>query len=566
MKSLRLSALILAFVLALGCLCACGGEADTPGKTNVPNGENKLEATEEKNVITANNPLMWSDVPDPDVIRVGDTYYMVSTTMYFTPGVPIMKSKDLVTWELIGYVYDILENDMKTELYGENNAYSKGSWAASIRYYNDMFYILFCSWDQGKSYIYKTKDIENPEWERIVFNQVFHDASLFFDDDGTPYIISGVGDVWITELEKDCSKVKEGGVNQILLNTGIVDGLNGAEGAHFYKIDGTYYLTMISYNTAEPGIARCELCYKCDTLLGEYEGKKVLCDSMGYYGSGVAQGGIVDTPEGDWYGLLFQDHGSVGRVPVLQPVTWVDGWPMMGEDGKAVKEVSVLSDKDEWKETTLMYNDEFNYSDNKLSLYWQWNHNPDNENWSVTEREGWFRIKTSRLDKDMFHARNSLTQRTEGPTCTTEVLLDTSGLKAGDYAGIAAFQTNAGFIGAYADENGAKHVYFAKQDRREDMKIVAEKELAQDEVYLKIEYLFSTVDENGNITTEDKAKFYYSLDGENWEKLSKGFTMNYDLDLFTGYRTALYCYSTAEAGGHADFDYYHVTKNGEPIV
>lgn len=552
MKKVRIVSLICALALVLSLLCSCASDEEAP---------NNVSAASGKNTVTARNPLIWSDVPDPDVIRVGDTYYMVSTTMFFTPGVPIMKSTDLVNWELIGYVYDILEKDMKTELYGDNHAYSQGSWAASIRYHDGMFYVLFCAWDQGKTYIYKTKDIENPDWERIVFEQVFHDASLFFDDDGTPYIISGVGDVWITELEKDCSKKKAGGVDQKLLNTGIVDGLGGAEGAHFYKIDGTYYLTMISYATAEPGIARCELCFKSDKLLGKYEGKKVLCDSMGYYGNGVAQGGIVDTPEGDWYALLFQDHGSVGRVPVLQPVTWENGWPMMGENGKAVKTVDVLSDKSEWKETTLMANDEFDYAENKLSVYWQFNHNPDNDNWSVTDRPGWYRITTSRVDKDMFHARNSLTQRVEGPSSTTEVLLDASGLKAGDYAGICAFQTNAGFVGVRADDSGKKYVYFAKQNRKEgSFEIVNEDELTADSICLKIEYEFSTVDENGNISTEDKAKFYYSLDGENWVKLSKGFAMNYDLDLFTGYRTALYCYSTKEAGGHADFDYYHVTK------
>ena len=554
MRFLRFISLLCAVVLAF---CALGGCAD--------GGNNNLVETDGKHIITATNPIMWSDVPDEDVIRVGDTYYMVSTTMYFTPGVPIMKSKDLVTWELIGYVYDILENSPQTDLVGDNHAYSKGSWAASIRYYNNMFYVLFCAWDQGKTYIYKTADIENPSWERVVFDRVFHDATLFFEDDGTPYIISGAGDVWITELEKDLSAIKSGGVDKKLFNTGIVDGLSGAEGAHAYKIDGKYYITMISYATSTPGIRRCELCFRSDNLMGEYEGKVVLCDDMGYYGNGTAQGGIVDTPEGNWYALLFQDHGAVGRIPILQPVTWVDGWPMMGEDSKSAKVVSVLSELTEWKESTLMANDEFDYTENKLKLNWQFNHNPDNENWSVTDRNGWYRITTSRVDKDMFHAKNSLTQRTEGPFCTSEVLIDASGLNPGDYAGIAAFQTNAGFIGVYSDDSGAKHIYFAKQNRNEEMNIIREEPLSQDNVYLKIEYNFSTVNEDGSITTEDKAKFYYSLDGENWEKLSKGFTMTYDLDFFTGYRTALYCYSTKEAGGHADFDYYHVTKSGAEI-
>ena len=207
-----------------------------------------------------------------------------------------------------------------------------------------------------------------------------------------------------------------------------------------------------------------------------------------------------------------------------------------------------------------MYNDEFDYDENKLALYWQWNHNPEEELWSVTDREGWFRITTGRVDSDIFHAKNTLTQRTEGPTCTSEVLLDASCLNNGDYAGIAAFQSFCGMVGVRVDEDGKKYAYFARQTRGEEMSIVTEDEITQDEIYLKIEYRFSKIDENGIITSEDQARFYYSLDGENWVKIGKGFTMSYSLDLFTGYRTALYCYSTIAEGGHADFDYYHTTK------
>lgn len=546
----RAAALLLTVVIAVSIMAGCAGTSS-----------NKLNPAEGQYVITATNPIMWSDVPDVDVIRVDDAYYMVSTTMFFNPGVPIMKSRDLVTWELIGYVYDTLEDSDATNLNGESNAYARGSWAASIRYYNGMFYVMFCALDQGRSYIYYTPDIENPDWKRHTFNRIFHDPSLFFDDDGTPYVIHGAGDVQITQLENDCSAVKFGGIDQTLLNSGIVDGLNGAEGSHFYKINGTYYLTMISYGTAVPGLRRCELCYRCDTLLGKYEGKTILADDMGYYGNGTAQGGIVDTPEGNWYGLVFQDHGAVGRIPVLQPVTWVNGWPMMGEDGKSAKEVQVVSELKEWKESTLMANDDFSGA---LKLEWQFNHNPDNDNWCITP-EGCYRITTSRVDKDMFHARNSLTQRAEGPTSTADVLLDTSALNIGDYAGICAFQSNSGFVGAYVDGDGTKYVYFAKQKRNENFEIISKAELTQDKVHLKIEYEFSTINADGSISTEDRAKFYYSLDGENWEKISKGFSMSYDLDLFTGYRTALYCYSTKQAGGYADFDYFHVTKNGMEI-
>lgn len=515
-----------------------------------------------KHLITATNPIVWDDIPDVDVIRVDDAYYMVSTTMYFMPGCPVMRSYDLVHWEIVCYVYDILEDNDQFNLVGDQNSYSRGQWASSIRYHDGFFYVLFCALEQNKTYIFKTADIESGEWERTEFNRVFYDASLFFDDDGKVYVVQGIGGVTITELLPDCSGVMPGGIDQPLLNSGIVDGLDGAEGSHFYKIDGTYYLLMISYATAEEGVARCELCYRCDTLTGEYEGKKVLCDSMGYYGNGVAQGGIVDTPEGDWYALLFQDHGSVGRVPCLQPVEWKDGWPMMGKDGKAVREVEVYSPETEWRESTFMQNDEFDES--ALSLYWQWNHNPDNDNWSLSERNGYLRIRTAKTVSDIFHARNTLTHRTEGPKCSAEAKLDFSGLNPGDCAGIAAFQSLCGEVGVYIDANGKPHAYFASTQRGSEKYIHREEEISGSEIYLRINYNFSDVDEDGNITTNDTARFFYSLDGENWDKIGKSFTMNYNLDLFTGYRSALYCYSTETAGGCADFDWFHVLKGELP--
>ena len=542
-KLLRAAALLIVLVMLSSC-----------GQKNTITSEDGTV----KHLITANNPLIWDDIPDVDVIRVDDAYYMVSTTMFFMPGAPIMRSYDLVHWELVCYVYDILEDNDQFNLVGDQNSYSRGQWASSIRYHDGTFYVLFCALDQGKTYIFRTTDIDSGEWERTELSRVFYDASLFFDDDGRVYVIQGIGEVTITELLPDCSGVKPGGVDQKLLNSGIVDGLDGAEGSHFYKINGTYYLLMISYATAEQGVARCELCYKCDELLGVYEGKKVLCDSMGYYGNGVAQGGIVDTPEGDWYALLFQDHGSVGRVPCLQPVEWQNGWPMMGKDGKAVSEVSVYSPETEWTESTFMSDDEFDGE--KLSLYWEWNHNPDNDNWSLSERDGYLRIRTGKVVKDIFHARNLLTHRTEGPKCTAEVKLDFSGLQSGDYAGITAFQAFSGEVGVYIDENEKPHAYFSTIQRGQDRYMMRDDEIDGSEIYLRIEYNFSDIAEDGTITTKDQARFYYSLDGEKWEKIGKSFNMSYSLELFTGYRTGLYCYSTKTVGGYADFDWFHVTK------
>ena len=138
------------------------------------------------------NPLTYTDIPDNDWIRVGDDYYMVSTTMYFCPGAPIMHSKDLVHWELVSYVYDFLEDDDVYNLRNGRNAYGKGQWATSLRYVDGTFYALFIANDQNKTYIYKTKDITKSYWERSVINRPFHDASMLFED-GHLYVVWGNG-------------------------------------------------------------------------------------------------------------------------------------------------------------------------------------------------------------------------------------------------------------------------------------------------------------------------------------------------------------------------------------
>ncbi|WP_180270824.1 family 43 glycosylhydrolase [Sporanaerobium hydrogeniformans] len=274
------------------------------------------------------NPLMWSDVPDVSVIRVGDVYYMSSTTMHMNPGVPIMKSYDLVNWEIVNYVYDVLDTQTDAlALRNGENAYGKGSWASSLKYHDGKFYIAFACYNTGKTYIYQTDDIENGPWERSELTGVYHDMSLQFDEDGRVYMIYGGGDIKIVELTEDASAIKSGTEKVIITDASKVTGISGglAEGAQIFKVDGKYYLFLITWPT---GSERTVLCYRADNINGPYEGKVVLKDK------GIAQGGIFDTPDGKWYSMLFGDRGAVGRIPYLVPVEWQDGWPVFGIDGK----------------------------------------------------------------------------------------------------------------------------------------------------------------------------------------------------------------------------------------
>lgn len=509
-------------------------------------------------VSAVSNPIIWADVPDEDVIRVGDTYYMISTTMFFSPGAPIMKSKDLVSWEICNYVYDTLANGDVQNLTNGKNDYSHGQWAASLRYHDGMYYVFFGSYGTNKSYIFKTDDIENGTWTRSEINGMYHDASILFDDDGRNYLVYGGGEIKIKELNSDMTGFKQGGVDKTLFKTNI-QGYVAGEGSHIQKIGDYYYIFIIAWPSYT---GRIEICYRSKDLLGNYESKTVLDSNLGSNGGGVAQGGIFDTPDGKWYGMLFQDHGSVGRIPVLVPVTWENGWPMMGVNGKAPVKIELPNSG---KGTDLAGNDYFDYSSNDLALEWQWNHNPDSSAWSVTEREGWLRLKNKTLASHLLNARNTLTMRTEGPACSSVIKLDTKNMKAGDYAGLSAFQLKYGCIGVYVTDSGAKKIYMSVNGGSEvsnsSNKIVAEKDLSGDEIYLKVDFKFANVSADGSSSNNiDKANFYYSYDGQSWTKIGDELSMTYDLKLFTGYRSGIYSYATKTTGGYADIDFFEYER------
>jgi beta-xylosidase len=165
----------------------------------------------------AQNPVIFADVPDMSIVRVGDTYYMSSTTMHMSPGVPIMKSKDLVNWKLINYAYNTLGDDDALTLSNGKNAYGRGSWASCIRYHNSTFYVSTFSSTTGKTYIWSTMDIEKGPWKAYSFSPSYHDNTLFFDDDGRIYLITGNKKLTLVELNIDLSGVKTGGVNQVII-------------------------------------------------------------------------------------------------------------------------------------------------------------------------------------------------------------------------------------------------------------------------------------------------------------------------------------------------------------
>jgi beta-xylosidase len=476
------------------------------------------------------------------MLRVGDTYYMASTTMHMCPGVPVMKSKDLVNWQMLNYAYEKLGDDDALSLVNGKSNYGKGSWASSLRYHNGTYYIATYAQTTDKTYIFRTNDIEKGQWKMNEFKPGYHDCTLFFDNDRA-YLITGNGRLQIVELNDDLTGVKAGGVNQVLIeNASAVTEPNmlRAEGSQLFKHDGKYYLFNISWPR---GVMRTVVVNRADNLMGPWEGKIVLQNK------GVAQGGIVDTPDGKWFAYMFQDHGSVGRIPFLVPMEWVDGWPVLGVNGKVPDTLDLPASKG--LIPGIVNNDEFTRKKGEpaLPLVWQWNHNPDNKLWSVTERKGFLRLKTGRVDSLFLKSRNTLTQRTFGPTCAGITLLDVSKLKDGDFAGLSTFQRKFGVVGVKV-QNGAKYVYMVsnKTDNPTELQSIP---LSQNKIYLKIE-----CDYRNKI---DIAKFFYSLDGKKWNSIGGELKMEYTLmEHFMGYRFGLYNYASKNVGGYADFDYFHI--------
>ena len=360
------------------------------------------------------NPVIWADVPDPDVIRVGEDFYMVSTTMHLMPGCPVMKSRDLVNWETVGYVFDSLNDTPRYDLDG-GTVYGKGQWATSLRYHDGKFYVLFSPNDAPyRSYIYSAADPAG-KWELVSRTEHFHDSSLLFDDDGRVYVFSGGGGIRLKELEPDLSDVKKDGIEMITITPDAEEtGLH--EGSRVVKHNGKYYAFVISWPAGKP---RRQLCYRADKITGPWEKQVVLQSEFGGFPY-VGQGCLVDDAEGNWWGMIFQDRGGVGRVLTLNPCRWVDGWPMLGDDEGRVPAVvrKTIGDNEN---AGVVASDEF---DGSKSILWQWNHNPVDEAWSLTERPGWLRLKTSRVVDNLFVAPNTISQRMEGPVCEGEVKSD----------------------------------------------------------------------------------------------------------------------------------------------
>lgn len=502
------------------------------------------------------NPILYSDFPDPDVIRVQDIYYMASTTMHYMPGCDILRSYDLVNWELLPQVFSTLENSPRHSLDGNQNIYGEGMWAPSLRYHKGKFYLCFTANDTHKTYLFVADHAEGP-WEQRAMEGFYYDSSLFFDEDDRVYIVHGQKTLRLTELKPDLTGPMPGGLERIIA----VDGDNvdlGFEGSHMYKRNHKYYI--FTCHIPSGGTHRkTEDCFVADSLTGEFVGRCIIDDDMGFHNLGVAQGGMVDTPGGEWYAFMFQDRGALGRAPVLMPMHFEEDFPVIGDKGKVPRYVSGTSNEKDSKYDPINGDDDFFYEPEKegeihLKKFWQFNHNPVNELWSLTERAGAFRLHSGKLCQTIMQSYNTLTQRMTGPKCAAEVTVDGSLLQNGDFAGISAFQGCYGFIAVTKENDRYYLAMVGKPSKNETIfgdfdydvpGVVYEKmEVDSPVVTLRVEADFEH--------KRDVAEFFFKKDSQ-WMKMGIPQKLYFKMDHFTGCRFGLFYYSTVQVGGIADF-------------
>ncbi|MFW6326978.1 MAG: glycoside hydrolase 43 family protein, partial [Bacteroidota bacterium] len=490
---------------------------------NYPRPEFEYQSHSDNEDETYTNPLIHADFPDPDVIRVDDVYYMVSTTMHIFPGATLLKSYDLVNWEYCSNPLEMIESSDAYNLMKGENRYSHGQWASSLRYKDGKFYIMFNTLDEG-GYLLTATNPEGP-WELQPLSRSYYDPALFFNDDGKTYVVHGINTIKITELDENFEAVGE---DKVVIERPDA----GLEGSHMYKI-GDYYYIYATYG----GWPASQVAFRSADLFGDYEEKILLEDDN------IHQGALVETQTGEWWTVLFYDKGAYGRLPNLQPVTWVDHWPEIGENGRGVTTYRKPDVGQEYPVKVLPTTDNFrNY---KLGMQWGWNHNPDNSEWSLFDRPGFLRLNTAGVVNSLPEARNTLTQRIFGYHSDEEdsygtIKLHVANMAEGDVAGLAVFQDPYAFIGITVADGERRLI--SENNGTVETGIAVEDTV----VYLR------AVTNYGS----SKAHFYYSTDNKTYTQFGQELDMAFDLSVFTGNKFCIFNYATEATGGFVDVDWF----------
>jgi len=521
---------------------------------------------------TFTNPLFYDEFSDPDILRVGDDYYLAGTTMHTVPGLVILHSKDLVNWENISYCFDRFDfNDDAFALKNHKEIYGQGIWAPAIRYANGQFYVFSNVNGKGLQ-CYTAKDIRGP-WKHHNMQGKIYDLSVLFDDDGKIYAIHGYGEVKCTELKPDMSGPIEE-TERVIIPEGNAVG----EGHHMYKINGMYYLISTDYKPNGR-----TLCSRSKNIWGPYETITITADeTFGYHAASLTQvpkdekdrigrdgtkfgipevdkdatactnihqGGIVEDQSGQWWALLMMDFHSIGRTVTLAPITWKDGWPMLGLEGNLGRaprtwlKPNIAGSVADGSQMKAPYERSENFNGKALGRVWQWNHNPEEKMWSL--KNGRLRLQSMPAEQLMW-ARNTLTQRVIGPKSIATVELYTKGMKSGDVCGLGNINVPCSWIGIVREGKTMTLRCFEQA-----INDTIDTAFTADKVYLRM------VGDYDN----DRAHYEYSLDGITYQQVGREMPLSYQLISFQGSRHALFAFNkNGKNGGYAEFDNFTVEE------
>lgn len=527
---------------------------------------------------TYTNPLFYDEFSDPDILRVGDDYYLAGTTMHAVPGLVILHSRDLVNWEFASYCFDRFDfADDAFSLKNGKEIYGQGIWAPCIRYANGQFYVFSNVNGQGLQ-CYTSTDIRGP-WKHHNMQGRIYDLSVLFDDDGKIYAIHGYGEVHCTELKGDMSGPLDH-TDRVIIPQGSAVG----EGHHMYKINGMYYLISTDYKPNGR-----TLCSRSKSIWGPYETCVITADeTFGYHAASLTQvkgrivpdgtyfgqpdpdrdatactnihqGGIVEDQNGQWWALLMMDFHSIGRTVTLAPVTWKDGWPYVGLEGNLGRAPRTWTKPAipaavDARPSAPYVRSGFTAAPKQkgrevLSPVWQWNHNPDDGMWSL--KNGRLRLHALPAEQLMW-ARNTLTQRVIGPQSVATVELSVGGMRDGDVCGLGNINVPCSWIGV------------VKDDRRLVLRCFDQ--AGNDTVDVDLSSRFSSVPRKiwlrmtGDYD-RDRAHYEWSLDGSHFQPLGHEMVLSYQLITFQGSRHALFAFnSKGHRGGYADFENFTVEE------